>query len=77
MYDVHLDKGCAFNLVPHYVLIKLILNQKIGMSLTNWISSFLTYRAQITAVEGSVLPPVEGTSRVPQGRVLGSTLFLL
>ena len=73
-----IDFRKAFNSVPHTTLImKLQRHFGIKGSTLDWLKSYLTGRKQFTVlngVESDLLPVSMG---IPQGSVLGSTLFTL
>jgi len=63
-----------------HVCSKLLLKLKPiipNRSLLTWIESFLSDRTQTVILNNSVSTAVNVTSGVPQGSVLGPTLFLL
>ena len=71
---IFLDSSKAFNTVNHDLLAKL---SQLGLSpsTVSWFRSYLTDRAQVTHVGNCFSCPGFPSSGVPQGSVLGPTLF--
>jgi len=73
-----LDFKKAFDKVPHTLLLeKLKQIPNLNPAITNWIQDFLTDCCQRVVIKGEYSNMVSVTSGVPQGLVLGPTLFLL
>jgi hypothetical protein len=78
VHGVALDFRKAFDKVPHNLLIQKIRSiEGINPSIVNWIQGFLTGRSQRVAIRGAMSADLTVSSGVPQGSVLGPTLFLI
>ena len=58
-------------------LIHILKYYGITGPIYSWIESFLAERTQQVVINGSASIPIQVTSRVPQGTVLGPLFFLL
>ena len=66
----------TFDLFPHGRLLTKIANSGVDSRVVVWIRELLLGRTQRIRVGGHLLEEVRGTSRDPQGCVLGPLLFL-
>ena len=67
----------AFDSVPHQRFLEKVRNFGITGNVYNWIKSFLSARKQRVFVEVELSPWACVKSRIPQGSVLGPTLFVI
>ena len=73
-----IDFKKAFDCVDHGILLnKLRYQFGIRGSLLNWLKSYLTSRSQYTVLNGQRSNLCSVSSGVPQGSVIGPTLFTL
>ena len=72
-----LDFTKAFDEVPHKRLIHKLKYYGIIGPISSWIESFFAERTQQVVIIGSASIPIEVTSGVPQGTILGPLFFLL
>lgn len=71
-----MDFSKAFDKVSHSLLVHKLHHYGIRGNINTWIENFLHDRTQAVLVEGSSSPFCEVESGVPQGSVLGPSLFL-
>jgi hypothetical protein len=71
-----MDFSKAFDKVDHSLLLHKLQHYGITGPVNRWINAFLSEREQSVLVEGEMSDPVNVDSGVPQGSVLGPSLFL-
>ena len=71
-----MDFAKAFDKVCHSLLLHKLHHYGIQGQTNRWIQAFLSGRSQVVATEGFMSDSVSIQSGVPQGSVLGPSLFL-
>lgn len=72
---VFLDISKAFDTVNHQLLLSKLATLGLSPSTLSWFKSYLTNRCHVTHIADSYSSPGFPTSGVPQGSILGPTLF--
>ena len=72
-----LDFSKAFDKVPHQQLLHKLEFYGITGDTLSWLAAFLSDRSQQVTINGALSFPCKVNSGVPQGSVLGPTLFLV
>ena len=74
---IFVDFRKAFDVVNHEILIKKLHTYKISPNAVPWFQSYLNLRQQAIVQDKRLSDYMPVQSGVPQGSILGRTLFLL
>jgi len=74
-YVMVMDFSKAFDKVDHHKLVHKLKHMGVNPYITTWIKDFLQNRSQQVLVENKVSHSLPVLSGVPQGSVVGPSLF--
>ena len=72
-----IDFRKAFDMVDHSLLMKKLEHYKLSNTSLSWFKSYLSTRVQCIKGDDGITECSEMLSGVPQGSILGPTLFLI
>ena len=72
-----IDFRKAFDLVDHNILLRKLSFYKFNQSAVRWFKSYLSYRRQTIESKKGLTDFTYVRSGVPQGYIIGPTLFLI
>ena len=72
-----IDFRKAFDVVDHNILLRKLQIYKFSPNAIRWFQSYLEYRQQALVTDNGLSEYAQVRSGVPQGPILGPTLFLL
>ena len=72
-----LDLSAGFDVIDHHLLLLKMNEYNFSDNTIKWFNSYLLDRTQCVQVESSLSPALPVPWGVPQGSILGPTLFLL
>ena len=75
--SIFVDFSKAFDTVNHNILLQKLYHYGIRGTLHSWFKTYLTDRSQSTLLDGYKSSVRKISTGVPQGSVLGPTLFLI
>jgi hypothetical protein len=73
--SVYFDLSCAFNIIPHNILLHKLSNIGFSSSYVDWFYSYLDNRHSSVRISGTLSFSFLVKSGVPQGSTLGALLF--